>query len=91
MDSEPGGGKTKYLEGPIPSIRWELLRDGIEDYEYLWLLRDEIRRVGARNYAPLLEVPPDICTSLTEFTTAPEPIHAHRAKVAEAIERLREQ
>jgi len=85
--------KTKYLEGPIPSIRWELLRDGIEDYEYLWLLRGEIRRVGAGadSYASLLQVPADICTSLTEFTTTPEPIHAHRAKVAEAIEQLREQ
>ena len=86
---DPGSDKTKYLEGPIPSIRWELLRDGIEDYEYLWLLKGEIERLGAHGYAPLLEVPPDVCTSLTEFATTPGPIHAHRAKVAEAIERLR--
>ena len=89
--------KAKYLEGPIPSIRWELLRDGIEDYEYLWLLKQEIARLKQAGAPPdayreaelLLEVPPEICASLTEFTTTPEPIHAHRAKVAEAIEQLR--
>jgi hypothetical protein len=96
---DPGTGTTKYLGGPIPSIRWELLRDGIEDYEYLWLLKQEIARLKQAGASPdacreaetLLEVPPDICTSLTEFATTPEPIHTHRAKVAEAIERLREQ
>jgi len=93
----PGLDKTKYLEGPVPSIRWELLRDGIEDYEYLWLLREEVQRLKgagapAASYAEaesLLEVPAEVCTSLTEFATTPEPIHAHRARVAEAIEGLR--
>jgi hypothetical protein len=28
------------VDGPVSSIRLELLRKGIEDYEYLWLLRD---------------------------------------------------
>jgi len=94
---EPGVDRTKYLEGPVPSIRWELLRDGIEDYEYLWLLRQEIERLKAsgagrsayREAELLLEVPAEVCTSLTEFATTPEPIYAHRAKVAEAIEGLR--
>jgi hypothetical protein len=30
--------------GPLNSIRWECIRDGIEDYEYHWLLADAIRR-----------------------------------------------
>ncbi len=92
----PGVDKTKYLEGPIPSIRWELLRDGIEDYEYLWLLRSkiqELKQSGAdpaiyRDAEALLAVPPDICTDLQHFTTSPEPIHRQRRRVAEAIERL---
>ena len=86
---DPATDKTKYLEGPTPSIRWELLRDGIEDYEYLLLLKSEIERTGAHDHAPLLEVPADICKSPTEFATAPEPIHAHREKVARAVEELR--
>ena len=27
------------VEGPVDSIRWEMLRDGIEDYEYLAILK----------------------------------------------------
>ncbi len=97
---DPATDHTKYLEGPTPSIRWELLRDGIEDYEYLLLLKSEIARVGARHavpanhaapadlseYARLLEVPAEVCTSITQFATTPEAIYAHREKVARAIE-----
>ncbi len=32
-------------DGPIDSIRWETLRDGIEDYEYLWLLTSLAEKV----------------------------------------------
>jgi hypothetical protein len=28
------------VDGPISSIRFELLREGIEDYDYLWMLKD---------------------------------------------------
>jgi len=92
----PGVDMTKYVEGPVPSIRWEMLRDGIEDYEYLWLLRrqvDRLKEAGAppANYAEaesLLTVPPEVCSSLTEFATTPEPIHARRRQVAKAIEAL---
>ena len=27
----------------VPSIRWEMMREGCEDYEYLWLLRERLR------------------------------------------------
>ena len=91
--------KTKYLEGPVPSIRWELLRDGLEDYEYFWLLREQINRLKTNGAAPttyqsaeaLLQVPPDICTDTSHFATTPEPIHRHRERLAEAIEQLRKQ
>lgn len=94
---DPGNDTRKYIQGPIPSIRWEALRDGIEDYEYFWLLRSEVQRLRKAGADPsvvrdaelLLEVPADVCADLTHFTTTPEPIHQHRAKVAEAIERLK--
>jgi len=87
---------STFLEGPVPSIRWELLRDGIEDYEYFWLLREHIGRLKESGADPasyraaeaLLQVPPEICTDAERFATAAEPIHIHRAKLAEAIEQL---
>lgn len=39
-------------EGPLSSLRWEALRDGFEDYEYLWLLADRIRSMAAELGAP---------------------------------------
>ncbi|MBN1460578.1 MAG: DUF4091 domain-containing protein, partial [Armatimonadetes bacterium] len=94
---DPGDDDTRYLSAPVPSIRWELLRDGMEDYEYLWLLQQEVDRLRKAGVAPevyehaaaLLAVPAEVCNSLTEFATSPEPIHTHRAKVAAAIEELR--
>jgi hypothetical protein len=36
-------------DGPVDSIRWEMLREGIEDYECLWIARsglEKLRREG---------------------------------------------
>ena len=39
----PGDRTERYtgqpdVDGPVSSIRFELLREGLEDYEYLWML-----------------------------------------------------
>ncbi len=80
---------------PVSSIRWEMLREGIEDYEMLYLLRqllsqhrDELTAQQIEQYEALLKVPDEITQDMTTFTTDPRPIYARRAKVAEAIERL---
>lgn len=79
----PGG------DGPVDSIRWEMLRDGIEDYEYLAMLRSALARVPpdqARRFEKLLEIPPEITRSLTDFTTDPAPIEERRRRIARALE-----
>jgi hypothetical protein len=90
---------TPCLDGPVNSIRWENLRDGMEDYEYFWLLEQEVKRVAARKQERdagrlqqarrLLEVPEDISKDLTHFTTDPRPLLAHRDRIAKMIETLR--
>ena len=91
-----GNPGTPVLEGPVDSIRWEMLRDGIEDYEYLAMLRHLLKTHGAEltaekraGYEALLEVPESITRSRTSFTTDPAPIEKRRHEVARAIERLR--
>jgi hypothetical protein len=32
-------------DGLIDSLRWEQMRNGIQDYEYLWMLEDKIRKI----------------------------------------------
>jgi len=92
-DAHPPG---PVLEGPVDSIRWEMLRDGIEDYEYLAVLRRLLAEKGDRLSADerktseaLLEVPEAISKDMTHFTRDPRPIETRRAEVAEAIEALR--
>ena len=92
----PGAsGSEPVMEPPVSSIRWEMLREGVEDYEYLYLLRELFnRRRGSlsdeqvRRIETLLTVPESITTDLTTFTTDPAPIYARRAAIAEAIEQL---
>jgi hypothetical protein len=92
----PGAsGPDAVIAPPVSSIRWEMLREGIEDYEYLHLLHellakhreklaaDEIGRIDA-----LLQVPESITSDMTTFTTDPAPIYARRRAIAEAIEQL---
>ena len=83
------------LDGPVGSIRLEHLRDGIEDHEYLCLLRRRLEAWGSEldpaaraRFAALLSVPEDITRSLTEFTADGAPIEHHRDQVARAIEAL---
>jgi hypothetical protein len=86
-------------KAPVNSIRWEMLREGMEDYEYFWLLRDLIRQVEEKNSKlsilrqarKLLDVPQDVTTSLTEFSKRPEPIYRHREKLARMIMELQKQ
>ena len=90
-----GNPSKPVLEGPVDSIRWEMLRDGIEDYEYMVILDALLNEKGAslspkkrHDLENLLQVPDEISTSLTHFTKDPKPILDHRRKVARAIERL---
>lgn len=97
-EAADGHPDKPVLKGPVDSIRWEMLRDGIEDYEYLAILKRLLSRNRAalseekRNrYASLLNVPPDISVDRTHFTKDPRPIKKRRARIAQAIEQLKKQ
>ncbi len=91
-DGNPG---RPILEGPVDSIRWEMLRDGIEDYEYFVILKGLIAAKGDKldatqkaPYNALLEVPAEVTKDMTTFTRDPTPIEQHRDRVAKAISTL---
>jgi Glycoside hydrolase 123, catalytic domain len=94
---DPNTAQTPCMDGPINSLRWENLRDGMEDYEYFWLLQRQVERVSAlkgenrpvREARALLKVPADISQDLTHFTTDPRLILQQRDRIARMIERLR--
>ena len=83
------------LEGPVDSIRWEMLRDGIEDYEYLAILKrlleerkTQLSKHALERFQTLLEVPGNITKDLRTSTKDPAPIEKRRNKIARAIEQL---
>ncbi len=89
----------KSLSGPVNSIRWEMLREGIEDYEYFYMLNEMVNRLKGTKEgiefsslideaAKYLSVPDDITSSMTSFTIDPKPIYNHREKIARMIEEL---
>jgi hypothetical protein len=86
-------GRTR-IEGPTPSIRWELIREGIEDYEYFWMLRkaaDDLKRLGlapdlVRKAKALLVIPGSIVRSTLEYTDDPATLQSHRAAVGAVLE-----
>lgn len=91
-----GNTTAPILDGPVDSIRWEQLRDGIEDYEYLSILRRRLaerrQKLPTETYerlSSLLEVPASLTSSLTEFASDGAPIERQRDRVARAIEELR--
>jgi len=96
---DPNTATEPSLDDPINSIRWENLRDGMEDYEYFWLLQQLVERVQksqgeselTRQARQLLTVPAAISKNLTTFTTDPRLMLAHRDRVARMIEQLQGQ
>lgn len=89
------GYQKTVLDGPVDSIRWEMLRDGIEDYEYFAILKRRLTEKGTRltparraEYEALLTVPQTITKSMTDFSTDPADMEAHRMRLARAIESL---
>lgn len=89
--------EAKCLLEPVSSIRWEMIREGIEDYEYFWLLADKVKKLKdsgddsdlLKEAEELLNVPEAVTKSMTEFTIDPQPIYAHREKMAQMIEKLK--
>ncbi|HUT91722.1 MAG TPA: glycoside hydrolase domain-containing protein [Thermoguttaceae bacterium] len=87
---------------PYSSIRLEVIRDGVEDYEYLALLSGLIEKAKAlpddrRPDAALLReaeslslVPDSISRTMTDYTKDPQSLLNRRQRVAEMIERLAE-
>ncbi|MBM4047409.1 MAG: DUF4091 domain-containing protein, partial [Planctomycetes bacterium] len=85
---------------PLPSIRLEVIRDGIEDYEYLALLSRLVEKAKAlppaKRPAPqvlqqaedLCLVPETISHSVTNYTKDPNVLFERRRQVGDVIERL---
>ena len=78
----------------LPSLRLENLRDGIEDYEYLAILKREAAKLPAahplrKEAEALLKVPASVAESVNRYSPDPENLRNYRRAVAEMILKLK--
>jgi len=83
----PGDYTKRYtgqpnVDGPVSSMRMELLRDGIEDYEYLWMLKaagdEEFAEAQIRN----------LVLDVSTFSRNLEELYLSRKAMARRLEDL---
>ena len=70
-------------DGPIPTIRMEMIRDGLEDFDYYSILRQS----GAEGVA-IAQVPAEVARNGWFHTVDPTVLEAERQRLAHAIVRL---
>lgn len=86
-------------QGPLPSIRVEIFRDGMEDYEYIQLLINELRILKSKQLdknnplydesIKLLTMDENFVKSFTEYTRDTDHFTARRNAIANQIEKVK--
>ena len=95
INRNPNHDKNTYTGKPVPSLRLEILRDGIEDYEYFVMLEKAVESASNKNKATiseakkLLEIPQTIYTDEKTYSKNPQDMLEYRKKIAEAILKLK--
>ncbi len=86
---------SPLIAGPIDSIRWEMIREGIEDYDYLHMLDEAVRSAeargdtkGAKDGKAALAAAAALVHNTASYEKDPRKLYAARRRVAEALERL---
>ena len=88
---------SPVIARPINSLRWELLREALEDREYFWWLNEVLdrarQRVGPDHPAVIegvaaRETALALVPFIDDFTKDPQQLYTARRRLAEAIEAL---
>jgi hypothetical protein len=97
--NQNGNGSLMYpgANGPVSSIRLEAIRDGIEDYEYFYILnecKEKLKTKDSTNpeiakIENMLNIENDIIKSVSNYTQDQKRLFAKREQVAREIERVK--
>ncbi len=81
--------------GLLDSLRWEQMRNGIQDYEYLWLLEDKIRRLRndmSPRVASLIdparrgiEIASNVVRTTADYSNDPDVLCAARRQIVQEL------
>ncbi len=75
-------GADDGLEGPLPSMRLQWLREGVEDYEYVEMLK----RAGRGDWA--LNAVRTVASDWSSWTRSPAALENLRRRLGEELDRL---
>jgi hypothetical protein len=91
VNRNPNTDRSAYVDRPVPSIRLEILRDGIEDYDYFSILKKEMENAPTsksrivKEAGKLLKIPPEIYKDEKTYTKNPQDLIEYRKKLAQYI------
>jgi hypothetical protein len=88
---DPADRTIKYKDDPIPCLRLERIRDGVEDYEYLLLLEKaagEGRGKLAKKARTLLSLPESLVDGPTAYNKDPQVLIRYRNEIGELLNTL---
>lgn len=81
-------------DGLLNSLRWEQMRNGLQDYEYFWLLEDKISRIKAGLSERLsiidpscrgVEIASHVVKTMSDYSKDPQTLYATKKLIIEEL------
>jgi len=81
-------------DGLLCSLRWEQMRNGIQDYEYFWMLEDKIAQIKAGHGENLSMIDPSrrgveitsrVVRTMSDFSRDPQVLYAAKKQVIDEL------
>jgi len=81
-------------DGLLCSLRWEQMRNGIQDYEYFWMLEDKIAQIKAglgENLSMIdpsrrpVEIASRVVRTMSDFSRNPQVLYAAKKQVVDEL------
>ena len=91
---DPNNDKSKYLTGPVPSIRLEILREGLDDYDYMMMLEDCVEKAGTNHQSlikkarKLLNFGSEVFVNDTTYAKNPQILMDYRLQMGQLLEQF---
>lgn len=91
---DPNNDKTPYLTGPVPSLRLEILREGLDDYDYLIMLGNCVKNALpgqqglVRKANQLLGFGSEVFTNEQQYTKDPNVLMNYRQQMGDLLEQF---
>ena len=91
---DPNNDKTKYMSGPVPSLRLEILREGVDDYDYLIKLENCVKNARPdqlnliKKAKSILNFGSEVFINEQKYTKDPQILMQYRQQMGDLLEQF---